>query len=239
MIQVIQRSFSILEMLSPDTGVKLEDLTVTTGLNKGTLCNILKSLVELGYVDKGGNGTYLISKKFYALAQPYCQEQRLLDQVKNSLKYFTEATRESGVAAVLNKNSEVEIIAQEQYRRSIMVSREVYQNLSLYHSVTGRILVSYAPEEELQRIIRQHGFPGEQWNNIENLDELRESIRCVRKQKMAVMENRELEIKAFAAPCILADGRCVSIGLTVPLARLDEQSVVSTLRKIQAEISKE
>ena len=47
MIQVIGRVFAILEELSLDGEVSLESLARITGLNKGTLCNILRTLIEL------------------------------------------------------------------------------------------------------------------------------------------------------------------------------------------------
>ena len=50
MIQVIGRVFAILEELSLDGEVSLDSLAGITGLNKGTLCNILRTLIELGYI---------------------------------------------------------------------------------------------------------------------------------------------------------------------------------------------
>jgi DNA-binding IclR family transcriptional regulator len=125
MIQVIERTFSIMELLSPDRGVSLDRLTRSTGLNKGTLCNILKSLVELGYVQKEGNGTYIISRRFYALAQPYSQDKRLVELADYYVKTLATETRESGVAAILNHDNKVEIIAQDQFNRVVMVNVEV------------------------------------------------------------------------------------------------------------------
>jgi IclR family transcriptional regulator, KDG regulon repressor len=238
MIQVIERTFSIMELLSPDKGVSLDRLTRSTGLNKGTLCNILKSLVELGYVQKDGNGTYIISKNFYALAHPYSQDKRIIDIADYYVKILASETKESGVIATLNDAEKVQIIAQHQFNRSVMVSAEVYKSLSLYASVTGRVLLSYQPEETLRMIIKDNGYPNEEWNNISNWDELQKNITAIRKSEMAVMENKDLEIKAFAVPVVNADNNiCASLGLTVPLARLDEKSVIIALRENQKNMS--
>ena len=226
-----------MELLSPDKGVSLDRLTRSTGLNKGTLCNILKSLVELGYVQKDGNGTYITSKKFYALAQSYSPDSTLNELAEHYVKVIASETRESGVIAKLNDSGDIEIIAQEQFNRSVMVSSEVYKNLSLYGSVTGRILLSYQPEETLREIIKENGYPNEEWDNITNWDELQNSIAVIREKEMAVMENKELEIKAFAVPVLDDNNICASLGLTVPISRLDEKAVITAIRENQKNMS--
>jgi len=238
MIQVIERTFSIMELLSPDRGVSLDRLTRSTGLNKGTLCNILKSLVELGYVQKDGNGKYIIRKKFYALAHPYSQDNRLVDLADYYVKTLAAETRESGVVAILSRDDKVRIIAQDQFIRSVMVNSEVYKDLSLYSSVTGRILLSYQKEERLHNIIENEGYPLKEWDNINSWDSIQKYTKEIRESEMSIMENKEQEIKAFAVPILDADNNiCASIGLTVPLARLDEESVISVLRESQKNMS--
>jgi DNA-binding IclR family transcriptional regulator len=239
MIQVIERTFSILALLSPDKGVSLDRLARSTGLNKGTLCNILKSLIELNYVEKNGNGTYLISKKFYDLAQPYSQDQTLAELAEYYVKMLATETKESGVIATLNDAGNVEIIAQHQFNRSVMVNVEVYKNLSLYTSVTGRILLSYQPDEILRMIIEANGYPGEKWDNAGNWNDFKKCTEKIHEDGIVIMENKGLEIKAFAVPILDADNKlCASLGLTVPLARLEnEESIITALKANQKNMS--
>jgi IclR family acetate operon transcriptional repressor len=234
MIQVLKRAFGIMELLSPDEGMTLDKLTRSTGLNKATLCNILKSLVELGYVENSGNGNYLISGKFYTLAHPQSRTQKLFDIADRYARLLAEETRESGVIATFDNDCKVKIIAQSQFKRSVMVSSEVYKDLSLYRSVTGRILIAYAPEEQLKKIIEVNGYPNQAWNNISNWNELQACINEIRKNDIVIMENQEQEIKAFAVPILNAGNEIyASLGLTVPLSRLDEKSVLTALRENQ------
>lgn len=238
MIQVIKRTFQILELLSPDKGVSLDRLTKSTGLNKGTLCNILKTLVGLGYVQKNGVGTYIISSKFYALAHPYSQDNRIIDLAEYYVKILASETKESGVVAILKNYEEVEIIAQNQFNRSIMVNTDIYKNLSLYNSVTGRILSSYQSEENLHKIIEKNGYPIKEWNNISSWEELKAHTMKIRGNEISVMENKKLEIKAFAVPILDVENNiCASLGLTVPLVRLNEEEVITALRKNQKNMS--
>jgi DNA-binding IclR family transcriptional regulator len=134
----------------------------------------------------------------------------------------------------LDSGGKVEIIAQHQFNRSVMVSEEVYKNLSLYESVTGRILLSYCSDEILKEIIEKNNYPEEKWNNVTNWDELQKTISLIRSKEIAVMENKRMEIKAFAVPVLDAENKVLfSLGLTVPLARLNEKAVIKALRETQ------
>ena len=77
MIQVIDRVFNILEHLRDSQVLSLSCLAKHMGLNKSTLCNILKTMTDLGYIENDGSGNYRISEKFKQLAQPLPQEELL------------------------------------------------------------------------------------------------------------------------------------------------------------------
>ena len=65
MIQVIDRVFNILEHLRDSQVLSLSCLAKRMGLNKSTLCNILKTMTDLGYVENDGSGNYRISEISY------------------------------------------------------------------------------------------------------------------------------------------------------------------------------
>lgn len=233
MIQVLRRAFEVLEKLNPDEGVGLAALTRDTGVNKGTLCNILKTLVDLGYVSKNGNGRYKISRAFFRLAYPSFRDETIRRLSTRFARRLSDDTRESGVVATL-VDDEVRIIAQARYERSLMVNAAVYKNLSLYHSVSGRVLVSFLSDDERNRLLEMTGFPGADWDGIEDDERMRAAVAAVRESGMSVMPNADTEIKAFAVPILDADGAiCASLGLTVPSFRLangTEDEIVNALR---------
>jgi DNA-binding IclR family transcriptional regulator len=240
MIQVVERTFSVIKLLSLDNGVSLDALAKSTGINKGTLCNILKTLVELGYVEKSGTGSYLISKNFYALSYPQFRKDIIRDKAEICVKSISDSTKESCAAAKLTDEGEIEVISQAQFKRGVMVNVEVYTKLSLYHSVTGRILLAYSDEKKLKRIVDIHGYPKEEWDNIDSWKKLQKAIEKIRKDEIAIMENKALEIKAFAVPVVShKQGVCLSLGLTVPLMRMDEKLVLKSLRENQSKLKTE
>lgn len=86
MIQVIDRVFNILEHLRDSQVLSLSCLAKHMGLNKSTLCNILKTMTDLGYIENDGSGNYRISEKFKQLAQPLPQEELLKSQCMHFCK---------------------------------------------------------------------------------------------------------------------------------------------------------
>lgn len=172
------------------------------------------------------------------MAHPYSQDNRLVDIADYYVKTLASGTKESGVAATLNTAGKVQIIAQNQFTRSVMVNAEVYKSLSLYASVTGRVLLSYQLEETLREIVEDNGYPHDEWDNISSWDDLQKHVKEIREKEMSIMENKDLEIKAFAVPVMDADNNiCASLGLTIPLARLDEKAVIGALRESQKNMS--
>ena len=235
MIQVIGRVFQILEELSLDGEVSLEALCRVTSLNKGTLCNILRSMIEPGYVRRTRCGHYQLGENFRELALGGPFDFPALEQMRGAVRALADDTRESGVIATL-RGTRVSILAQAQYQRSLMVNTlEIYAALSLYHSVSGRILLACLNPERRAHVVREEGMPGPQWNNIDSPEKLEAACAAIRRDGISVMENPSLEIVSFAVPVRTASGdNIVSMGLTVPLARChagDRKKVISLLRE--------
>ncbi len=239
MIQVIERAFRIMEELSLDGEVSLEALARISKLNKGTLCNILRSLIELGYARRIREGHYQLSDKIKELAQGNNIAPADLEKMRDCVASLAEKTGESGVIGVL-RHTRVAIAAQSQYQRSLMVNTsEVYAGLSLFGSVTGRILFAYLDEKERAMLCRQVGFPGSQWGDADTAEQLEKLCAAIRSKRLAVMENPQTEIISFAVP-VSWHKNIISLGLTMPLFRCtaaEKKRIVKTLEEHAADLS--
>lgn len=224
MIQVIEKTFRILEQAGVDSGVALADIAEITKINKGTACNILKTLVGLGYVEKTRAGHYRISEKFSALGRMAGKEDSIRTLCSKFAAKLAELTCESGVVTTLRESRPC-ILAQVQHQRRVMVSISNYSDLSLYHSVSGRVLLSFLDSDDLSSIAASEGFPGVEWNRINSMKALLRTTAEIRGEGLAVMENPDDEISAYAMPVFDSDGKiCAAIGLSIPIFRLDRNS---------------
>jgi len=239
MIQVVERVFTILEELSLDGEVTLESLARLTGLNRGTLCNILRSLIELGYVERTRSSHYELTSRFRELTGGirFPEGERAL--FRRCVESLAERTGESGVLAMLH-GDRVAVVTQAQHPRVLMLNTvEIYAALSLYHSVSGRILVAQLEPEERSALCARTGFPGSAWDDIGSLQELERTCAKIRREGISVMKNPEEEIIALAVP-VRRGCRRMSLGLTVPLSRCSpprRRKIIAELQLHAAELN--
>lgn len=241
MIQVIDRAFRIMEELSLDGEVSLESLARISKLNKGTLCNILRTLIELGYARRTREGHYQLTEKIKELSLGNNISGAELEKMRNCVASLAGEIGESGVLSLL-RYTKVVIAAQAQYQRSLMVNTsEVYAGLSLYGSVSGRILIAFLSEQERMNICRQAGYPGAEWDGADDDVKLEKLCAAVRSKQLSVMENPTTEIISFAVPVKWHD-RTLSLGLTMPLFRCQaaaRRKITKTLKDHAAALSAE
>ena len=103
MIQVVNRAFGILEHLAANGSTTVKELAETTRLKKSTLCNILKTLVELGYVTKTQRGRYQVGSRLAEVVYPQFQHEALVRLGRETVVALADATAESVQLAVLRK----------------------------------------------------------------------------------------------------------------------------------------
>jgi DNA-binding IclR family transcriptional regulator len=221
-------------------GVSLDAISQSTKLNKGTLCNILKTMIALGYIEKCGVGSYQISSKFVALARPFYRNETIVELSNRFAHLLSEQTKESGVVSTLRMDK-VHILAQAQHQRQVMINFSYYKDLSLYHSVSGRVLLAYLNNTRLEEITKSVGLPGKEWDNANTLEDLKKAINTIRDAGMSIMRNPVHEITSYAMPIIDGAGEiCAALGLTVPVFRLgndNESKIINSLRTNSREMS--
>ncbi len=241
MIQVIERSFRLIERLASDGCNTLDAMSNLTGINKGTLCNILKTLSELGYVEKNGRGSYRLTERFRELCNPPVWGEHEVFLMRHATDELANELKESVVISTL-RQLRVEIIAQTQYQQPLMVNQVFYSKLSLYTSVSGRVLCSFLPEASRKKLFQVCGAPDEQWDNAGTPEQFETATGEVRRNGSSVMTNLRIGIKSFAIPvCDGAGDLCASLGVTIPLSRVPErgwESILPALERVGVKLSR-
>lgn len=234
MFGVIEKTFRVLEQMRGGRPVRLAWLAETTRLDKGSVCNMLKTLAALGYVEKVRTGQYRVTEKLAALGQALTREAELRLLCQEFAGRLAQATEESGVVAVL-QGERVAVVAQAQHPRRVMVSISHYRDLSLYRSVSGRLLLAHVDAATLARIVKRHGPPGADWDGIRSLAGLKRAVVELRASGLAAKATAALEISSFAVPVRDAEGRiCAALGVAVPFFRMTPDvraRLVATLRE--------
>ena len=226
MIQVMSKTFKIMELLADAEELGLGELAQMTGMNKGTLCNIVRAVAECGYIERRQHGRYAISPRLSSLLIPGRLAEDFYPVIRQKVFALAEQLRESVVVSALS-GSRIKIIVQAQPERELMVNQAiVFKNLSLYTSVSGRGLLAFAPPAKQRFCFDVYGPPGEQWNNARTLEEFQNACAEIRKNDIFIMDNFNMEIKSFAVP-ILGTGHyaVAALGLTMPISRATSGNV--------------
>lgn len=220
MIQVISKIFKIMEILNENGELSLGEIAQITKLNKGTLCNILRSISDCGYIERTQHGRYILSGKLSSFGNSAHLNEEECSILTKGIFDLAEQLGESTVAGMLS-GCRIKIIAQAQPERELMINQGIiYRNLSLYHSVTGRILLAFSTSEKRRSCFNTCGAPAEKWDNIQDFETLEDACGKIRAAGISIMENRNSGIKSFAVPVLRRNGDIVAaLGLTMPISR--------------------
>ena len=221
MIQVIERVVKIIDELALDGEVPLESMVRLHGLNKGTLCNILRTLVDLKWVEKCGRGNYRLSDHFRELCSAPVWDKRGVEIMERAASDLSRELRESTVISTLRRRRLV-VVTQAQYQRELMINQVIfYAKLSLYTSVLGRVICACLPPAERKEIYKLCKPLDGELNGADDFEGYEAELAKVREAGISIMTNHTLGIKSFAVPVLDASGAvCASFGLTMPLSRL-------------------
>lgn len=200
MIKVLSKALDILKFVSdsPETPHSLLEISEHLGLNKATCSHLLKTLVELGYLEqesprKGytlGPMTYFISRN-----GPY---RKYLQTVSEPLMY--ELAEKIGEEVVLGTMYQInkfilKIVSNNnlyQVRRDSDIRDEIYQ------SAVGRVLLAYLSPDELNIFLAKKGLPIKQiWPGAHTLNGLKRVINHIRNCGYSAIHHQRIVGVAF------------------------------------------
>ncbi|MFH1377203.1 MAG: IclR family transcriptional regulator [Planctomycetota bacterium] len=220
MLQLIDRAADVLDTLASDDGLQLKDIASRTALNKATLCNILKSLQSHGFVEQQANGGYSIGPAIVRLAQNRLTRTTLTGIASQFARRLSEATGESTVVSTLVKN-EILVIAKHDGNQSLVVNTALADNLALYRTASGKVLVANLSDANRLALVRRRGLPSEdEWANAQTPKTFAAACAAVRAAGVYAMELFDRQAFALAAPVFRSDASAAAaLGMLIPAVR--------------------
>ncbi len=211
MIKVLQKTFDALEYVAQqDRPVLPAELVRVLSLSQPTAVRILKDLTELGYLEQAGPRKgyrtgpipFRIARgrryreEFCSFAQPLIEDaaRRLGQSVLFSCRHHHWRT----------------ILCHANYNPAFYVDTASYRIDDLYCTVSGRVLLAYTPQEELDRIVETVGLPSpdfwpHRWDEaLGGREALDRELSKIRRQGFAESEQfqRGFPLHIYARPVI-------------------------------------
>lgn len=219
MIQVIHRALDILEIMSKDRSrtFLLSEIAAGLNLNAGTCANIIKTLVNRGYIEhRGRKSGYCLGPKSFLLTGNYAHKQQLTDSAAEPMEQLSEKLREGCILSVLKDNLRV-IIHEVKSNQELQVVNLKEKNA--YDSSTGRMILACLTDQEKMEFIRKYGLPSvDIWAGIEDEEDLMTELHIIQKKQLAVQISGA-QIIGLAVPVLLQGKVVASLGVYLPQAR--------------------
>ena len=230
MIQVLQRTFGILEHLSALTSKSVKELAEATGLKKSTLCNILKTLTDLGYAVKVHRGEYKLGSKLAELARSRFQPDALVRLGREAVVALADATGETAQLAVL-RNGERHILVEARCRQGLTVNTAALGR-SVFGSATGRVLLAHLHQGKLQEFARHRNS---------SISDMKPELSKVRDGGLSIVRPGDGQVVGLGVPVFAAAGKVqAALGVYLPAVRFrgtHRKEVVGFLRKAGTALS--
>jgi DNA-binding IclR family transcriptional regulator len=239
MIQVLDRAFDSLELLA--TGDRsLTELAEATGVQRTTLRNILRTLEERGVVGRSENARYTLGPTISRLAETRLRGAALLPIAQRAVNRLAEETGETVSSSIL-KDGDRYVLANAIGWRDVTVRLKTDGAHPPYDTTTGRVMLAYLPQAELERVITRHGLPDGLWEGVTSRDELNAALQTIREAGQT--ERTSGETQTLAMPIFAPDGTVpAAVGIHMPASRYTAEyrrTLLDALRRTADVISRE
>ncbi|MDO9527434.1 MAG: IclR family transcriptional regulator [Gemmobacter sp.] len=208
---------------------------------KSSVLNLMRALVQSGYVDHR-DGLYKLSAKSFVLASAMLSRRTYPEAALPSLRRLVEATGETAkISEITTEGDEFVYIAKVESRHSLRFAATVGDRRPLHSTAAGLALLSAMPLAAVQSYLQRATFtPLTSLTKTRRID-VANAIDQARDRGLAITTGEStLGLSAVAAPVIGAGGHLSALVLGAPTERFDARSeefiekTVATAREISA-----
>lgn len=224
LIKSVIKAFQILETMSKyNEEMRIKDLAAIMKMEQSTVHRFLLTLEHLGYVEQTEkNGKYRLSLKLFEMGNNLIQSLDLHSQSLPVLHELNKKLGETVHLVVLDKGEAVFVNKLATY--PTLVTYSYIGKRSYAHCIaSGKVLLAYLPQDELDNILKQKGLPQFTSNTITNVEIFKRHLARIREEGVAY-DFGELEplVNCVAAPVKNHVGHVIAaVSVSGPSNRLD------------------
>jgi DNA-binding IclR family transcriptional regulator len=242
MVLVVIKTFDILELVAQRNGqgVTLTEISNELKMNQATAANIIKTMVSREYLEHiGKKKGYRLGPAAFNITNVVPYGQELVNAARDVMEELTSKLNESSILGVLRNNKRF-IMHVVNSTQEVQV--QVRSERNVYETASGRLLIAYLSEKELERFIQQNGLPDKTtWKAGSSLKGFYEALTMIKKDAIAITHSSNRTVRGFAVP--IYNGEQVVAGLSVfmpdyryTVAR--QKIIIQLLREASQTISK-
>ena len=241
MVQVLIKAFDILELVAQRNGqsITLTEIANELELNQATAANINKTLVHKGYLEHiGKKKGYRLGPAAYRLTNDVPYGQDLVNAAREAMEKLTTKLNESCLLGVL-RNYKRYILHVVNSEQEIQVKMRSERNV--YETASGRLLLAYLSEKELERFIQHNGLPDPAlWEEASSMEKLLEALAQIKNEGMAMTFMGNRHVRGFAVPIVVNGAVVAGLSVFLPEYRCipaHQKDIVQALKESAERIS--
>lgn len=217
------RTLDILEVLAEfPEGLSLTEIEKNLGFPLSSLHGLLNTMVNRGFVTKMPNtNIYRLGSRLVQIASSYRSQSNLVSIADPIMLRLKQLTLETVSLTVLQGNM-VLFVHKHPAEGRVQIVNPVGTRLYAHASGSGKIMLAYMPEEDVNRIYPNEELPTATKNTLRTKTELLAELAEARQREYA-FDDQESEIGVWAvASCIRGqDGDPVAaFSVAAPVFRL-------------------
>jgi IclR family transcriptional regulator, KDG regulon repressor len=241
MVQVIIKAFDIIELVAQRNGqaISLTEISQELDINQATAANIINTLVSRGYLEHiGKKKGYRLGPTAYRLTNEIPYEQDLVNTARSVMETLTATLNESCILGVLRNHKRYILYAVNAVQE---IQVQLRSERNIYETASGRLLLAYLSEKELERHIQKDGLPDINiWEEAQTTDKLISALAQIKKEGIAKTHLTNRHVKGFAVPIVAYDKAIASLSVFVPEYRCSashEKEIVQAMKASASKIS--
>ena len=244
MIQVLDRAFAILNTVSrkPRREHSLSELAGALGIRDTTCANIVRSLVDGGYlVSAGPRRGYRLGPKPFHLTRNAPYRQDLVDAAAPHIQELVSKVNETCLLSVLRANSRY-VLFHVMRDSELQIRTEFIKDEDAYEVATGRLMIAYMPDAARDRFVASVGLPGARWYGVESRADLDKACAQIRKLGCCASEPKGDDRLVGIAFPVGREGDLAALGLYLPMERWKGQhkrEILAAMRETAAGITRD
>ncbi|MEM9134806.1 MAG: IclR family transcriptional regulator [Actinomycetota bacterium] len=226
---VLSKVAAIFEALAPLGVAGVSQLSRETGLAKGTVFRLATELVELGLLERAGDG-YRLGPKLFELGSLVPGRRQFRDAALPFLEDLSQATDQTVHLAVLD-GSDVMYVERLVGERSAEVPSAVARRLPLNCTATGKCLLAFGPTALTEQVL-DRPLVALTAGSIVDTERLTEELDRVRATGLATEIGEVVEgVSSVAAPVWeVGDRLAGAISATGPIDDFETDRVAALVR---------
>lgn len=234
-MQALQRGLAILDLVgSFEEPVRFTALLEASGLPKGTLHRILRTLCDARYLALDeANQTYRLGSRPFQLAHRVWDQFDLRGAARPELQRLAELSQEAVRLGIID-GSEVLYIDQCDVPRQVRLSNGVGARFAIHATALGKAIAAYMPRDLRQQMFSEADLKSFTDHTIIQPSEIDRQLNIIKARGYAIsIGEQHADVSAVAAPVLDHRARPIgAVGIVGPSYRLGEEVLHSYGREV-------